>query len=77
MPIYDYRCPRCATSFEATHRIGADPPACPQCGGPTGRVYLTAPAIHGVMARGREAAMRSLEPQPPMAGHGLGCPCCH
>jgi len=29
------------------------------------------------MARGRELAVRSLEPKQAQGAHGPGCPCCH
>ncbi|WP_083850768.1 FmdB family zinc ribbon protein [Novosphingobium sp. Rr 2-17] len=31
MPLYDYRCPACASEFELLIRT-ADQPACPTCG---------------------------------------------
>jgi len=77
MPTYDYRCKGCNGVFEATHRIYANRPLCPHCGSVVERVFLYAPAVHGDMARGREAAMRTLEPQSTFAHHGPNCPCCH
>jgi putative FmdB family regulatory protein len=70
MPTYDYRCRDCGTEFESFQRIGARAPACRACGGRTEKLLLTAPAIHGAMAAGREAAMRSLPEC------GKGCRCC-
>lgn len=31
MPIYEYVCPACGHDFERIVRVGAAPPACPQC----------------------------------------------
>lgn len=77
MPTYDYRCVNCNGVFEATHRMSDDQPPCPQCGGTAERVFLYAPAVHGFMARGREAAACSLEPPSGPSRHGPNCPCCH
>ena len=76
MPSYDYYCQRCSTQFEARHPIATPRPPCPGCGGAVRLVFLHAPAVHGHMARGRELAVRTLEP-PPDARHGPHCPCCH
>lgn len=76
MPTYDYRCMKCDHVFAATHSVGATRPRCVECGRPTQQVFLTAPAVHGSMARGREMAVRSLQPKPAVGGHGPGCPCC-
>jgi putative FmdB family regulatory protein len=70
MPTYDYRCNVCQTQFEANHRLSTPAPVCHRCGGETRRVYLSAPAVHGAMARGRDIAAKSL-PQ-----CGKGCRCC-
>lgn len=77
MPSYDYRCEQCDTRFEAHHPIAAPPPPCPDCGGEVSLVFLHAPAVHGHMARGRELAVRTLEPPASGAHHGPQCPCCH
>ncbi|MHB8886586.1 MAG: FmdB family zinc ribbon protein [Methylovirgula sp.] len=77
MPTYDYHCTNCGLPFQATHSIAADRPSCPQCGGRVEQVFLVAPAVHGSMARGREMAVRSLEPKPAIGGHGPRCSCCH
>jgi putative FmdB family regulatory protein len=76
MPTYNYRCDSCNLVFEATHAIAANRPSCPECGGSVTQVFLVAPAVHGSMARGREMAVRSLEPKPAAGGHGPNCPCC-
>ena len=76
MPTYDYRCTQCALPFNAHHAIPAPRPDCPACGGASERVILSAPAIHGNMARGRDLAMRSLQTKPePEKTHGPGCGC--
>lgn len=77
MPTYDYFCPNCQTRFQAQHAINAETPVCGGCSGLPIRVILTAPAVHGRMARGREAAARTFEPRTDRTGHGPGCPCCH
>ncbi|WP_414718140.1 FmdB family zinc ribbon protein [Thiocapsa sp. UBA6158] len=79
MPIYDYRCTCCQTSFERSQSMNAEPPSCPACGGTTARVFLCAPAVHGRMARGRDQAVRSLQPADTPRGHqhGAGCGCGH
>lgn len=77
MPSYDYHCPSCGKHFEAYHPISASWPDCPSCGASAQRVMRSAPAIHGHMARGREAAVHSIEQQASRNAHGPGCPCCH
>ncbi len=76
MPTYNYECPNCRHIFEVRHSLGAESPCCPSCGTLPNRVILSAPAIHGEMSRGREAAARTFEPQNSRK-HGPGCPCCH
>jgi putative FmdB family regulatory protein len=77
MPTYDYLCTRCKLQFEARHAINASSPDCPACGGAAQKVILSAPSMHGHMARGRELAMRSLQPKPGQKNHvhGPGCGC--
>jgi len=70
MPTYDYRCNQCAQQFEIYQRLSAPAPSCPRCGGEARRTFLSAPAVHGAMARGREMAVSAL-PQ-----CGKGCRCC-
>lgn len=78
MPSYDYECTQCRHRFEERHAMGAPAPHCPQCAGAVRKVFLSAPAAHGHMARGREQAIRSLTPQTPAAHtHGPGCGCGH
>jgi len=33
MPIYIYRCDKCAVEVEKIQRINGEPPTCPECGG--------------------------------------------
>lgn len=77
MPTYDYRCRGCRLRFEARHPIDGPSPGCPACGGTVEKVILSAPALHGQMARGRELAMRTLQPpavdKPHIHGPGCGC----
>jgi len=75
MPLYDYRCERCATPFEALHPIAAQAPACPECGGSSAKAFLSAPAVHGAMAQGREQAVQSLQSKPTGHRHGPNCGC--
>jgi putative FmdB family regulatory protein len=77
MPTYDYLCTRCKLQFEARHAINASSPDCPVCGGAAQKVILSAPSMHGHMARGRDLAMRSLQPKPGQEKHvhGPGCGC--
>lgn len=78
MPTYDYQCTQCKLQFEAHHSINAPNSDCPACGSVTEKVILSAPAMHGNMARGRDLAMRSLQPKPDQThGHAPGCTCGH
>jgi putative FmdB family regulatory protein len=77
MPTYDYCCPACEVRFEACHGIDDPVPNCPACGLPCRRIILSAPAVHGHMARGREAAAATFETSSAGSSHGPGCPCCH
>jgi putative FmdB family regulatory protein len=50
MPLYDYRCPNCDTTFEARHSISENAPACPSCGYvEVKRIITTTPRIAGGM----------------------------
>lgn len=79
MAWYDYECVECGGRFEGHHAINASPPDCPTCGGQVKKLFLSAPAMHGNMARGREQAMRSLQTESATAkhAHGPSCKCCH
>ncbi len=59
MPIYEYECLSCGHRFESLQWISERDPACPHCRTEVRR-RISAPAVHGEAARGREAAMRSL-----------------
>jgi putative FmdB family regulatory protein len=40
VPLYEYRCRACGSSFEEVQPMGAPPPdACPECGGELRKVY--------------------------------------
>ncbi len=76
MPTYDYQCTQCKLQFEAHQSIDAAAPDCSACGSVTEKVILSAPAMHGNMARGRDLAMRSLQPKPDQTHkHAPGCGC--
>ena len=79
MPTYDYQCTQCKLQFEVRHSINASNPDCSACGSMAEKVILFAPAMHGNMARGRDLAMRSLQPKPDQTNHGHapGCACGH
>ena len=70
MPIYEYRCDACATTFERFYRTapsGAEA-ACPACSGPARRLLST-------FARPRGAAPGPDDPEhpaPPAGGDGHG-----
>ncbi len=72
MPLYDFACPDCSRRAEARLAPDAPAPECPGCGGLMRRLPA-APAVHGRRARGREAAIRSLDGGP---GHSSGTACC-
>ncbi|MGD2103923.1 MAG: zinc ribbon domain-containing protein [Anaerolineae bacterium] len=44
MPIYEYRCHDCGTSFEELVR-GRETVACPECGGKSLKRLLSAPTV--------------------------------
>lgn len=68
MPIYDYACPDCKTSFEHLARRMDEPaPACPQCGGKKTAKGLTVPAVGSGATKGGGSL--------PMGGGGGCCPC--
>jgi putative FmdB family regulatory protein len=75
MPTYDFGCRACGNRFERRRAMAAPNPSCPACGADTEQLHLSAPAVHGHMARGREQAAGTLEPK--ATGHGPSCPCCH
>lgn len=69
MPIYEYECPGCGHRFESLQGMSEPSPACPHCGAGVRRL-ISAPAVQGEMARGREQAMRSLRTA---TAPGCGC----
>lgn len=79
MPTYDYLCTECKLQFEVRHAIDTPNPGCLACGSATEKLILSVPAIHGEMARGRDQAMRSLQPETGLAKHvhAPGCGCGH
>ena len=70
MPVYDFECADCRSTFERLQSMSAPEPQCPRCGGRTRRTLLSAPAVHGAAVQGRDQAVRSL----PTCGKG--CRCC-
>jgi putative FmdB family regulatory protein len=75
MPTYDYQCTECMLQFETRHPINAPKPNCSACGGVTEKLILSAPATHGNMARGRDLAIRSLQPKSNQIKHIHGSEC--
>ena len=50
MPVYEYTCKSCESSFEHLHRTLSDavkPPACPECGSPKTARRLSVFAVGG------------------------------
>jgi putative FmdB family regulatory protein len=41
MPVYEYRCTNCRHVFEKLHEVGANPGACPNCGGTPQRIFTS------------------------------------
>ncbi|WP_375142702.1 FmdB family zinc ribbon protein [Methylomonas koyamae] len=78
MPTYDYHCGNCGSDLEFRHSVNSNAPECPQCGGIMEKRILSAPAVHGYMAVGRNQAMASLQRPLEEASHrhGPGCGCC-
>ena len=69
MPLFNFSCSSCGTSFENLMSYNASNPCCPSCGGSTNRQFGL-PAIRGQMSIGRDLAVKSLR-------HDRGaCPCC-
>ena len=61
MPIYDFRCTKCANEFELLVR-GADAPVCPECGSVQVKKLVSLPAVQGrtkdLLASARRQAAR-------------------
>lgn len=51
MPIFVYRC-ACGATFERLTRRDADPPECPECGGPTRKIPAGPSLARGAPASG-------------------------
>lgn len=72
MPIYEYHCPTCGTSFDYLARTLTDrPTACPHCGGERLTKALTT-----FQANTRPTASCPNAASCPHT-HGPGCGCCH
>lgn len=69
MPTYDYLCTQCKLQFEIRHSINAPSPNCPACRGKVEKIILSAPATHDHIVRGRDLAIRSLQPKTDQANH--------
>lgn len=85
MPTYDYECRDCG-GFDAFRHLGQrnEPAACPDCGGPSPRVFASAPRL-ALMESGTRDAMAVNERarhEPKRSGdyarlrHPSGCGCC-
>ncbi|WP_443081457.1 FmdB family zinc ribbon protein [Thiohalorhabdus sp.] len=59
MPLFDFECPFCHHLSEHRWQAGTPQPTCPNCGHSM-KKQVSAPAVHGAMAQGRESAVRSL-----------------
>lgn len=68
MPIFDFQCQQCTEVFEVMCKSTDKAQPCPHCGSNQVKKLLSAPAIHGEMAKGRDVAMQSLTT-------GKGCSC--
>lgn len=75
MPIYEYRCRECETTFEVLVR-GSDAVACPQCGSSSLDKLLSAPVtLSGRTARpaGRTCCGREERCEAPPCSDGNAC----
>jgi putative FmdB family regulatory protein len=75
MPIYEYRCCECATTFDVLVR-GSDAVACPQCGSSSLDKLLSAPVtLSGQTARpaGRTCCGREERCEAPPCSEGDAC----
>jgi|APLak6261663543_1056040.scaffolds.fasta_scaffold29227_2 putative FmdB family regulatory protein len=77
MPTYDYHCESCCSDMEFRHPVNGNAPECHRCGTIMKKRILSAPAVHGYMAAGRNQAMASLHRPLEEASHrhGPGCGC--
>jgi putative FmdB family regulatory protein len=85
MPTYDYACAGCG-GFDAIRSLAQrnDPAICPDCGGSSPRVFITAPRL-ALLESGTRAAMATNERarhEPKSSRdyarlkHPAGCGCC-
>jgi len=85
MPTYDYACQGCG-GFDAFRSMAQrdEPVACPDCGGVSPRVFVSAPRL-ALLASGTRSAMNTNERarhEPKKSGeytrlrHPAGCGCC-
>ncbi|KXK19214.1 MAG: Zinc ribbon domain protein [Chloroflexi bacterium OLB15] len=63
MPLYDYRCQKCETVFEARHAFSESAPPCPACGSANvQRLITSAPAqMKGMSANAGSSRSASKE----------------
>lgn len=78
MPLYDYECGQCGPFTELRPMAECEAPsACPGCGAPAPRAWLTAPRLGGDPALiAAHAANERSAHAPRRAAHGPGCGCC-
>jgi len=82
MPIYNYACDECGSSFTAMRPLARfqDPCGCPGCGTPARRALSGAAAIASGTAGGPIADDRiertEARPSRSSAAHPAGCGCC-
>ncbi len=70
MPVYEYRCPACAATYEKLVRLSEpnDEAACPTCGGPGKKLLSLFASVARSGAEGQAPA--------PVGGAGGGGGCC-
>jgi putative FmdB family regulatory protein len=75
MPLYDYRCSTCTTSFERRHGYDEPAGACPACGSAAVARLLPTIAVQvkGGAARSARAAVAEMECTPQGCARP-GCP---
>ncbi len=71
MPIYEYRCPPCASTFETLVRTESDVPHCPNCGNIDVAKQFSVPAAAKVSGSAGSASL-PMAAQAPNCGMG-GC----
>ncbi|HLV82941.1 FmdB family zinc ribbon protein [Devosia alba] len=81
MAVYDFQCQDCGT-FTVMRPMArsAEPCACPDCGEPAARAFLSVPYIAGMDPARRTAHSTNErarhEPKRGGSAHGPGCSCC-